>query len=199
MDLRLKIATLLLIFLSTHLCAFNMIDYKVTKDESPFWKAHYDIPAYSAVLVLGIAGYEGSQTRLGKTAWKSIDAAVMATTITSGLKYLTRRVRPYYTDNPNFWDEKGRSFPSQHVAGMTALVTPFILEYQEDHPLVHLLWALPVHQMVGRVKSHAHWQTDVLAGFAVGAISGLVAHHNETPFILDLTPQSLSIGLKYKF
>lgn len=179
--------------------SFSMIDSYVEKDESSFWKSHYDIPAYSALIVVGIAGYEGTQTRLGKTAWKSIDAAIFSSLATQGLKVLTRRVRPRYTDNPNFWEEKGTSFPSQHVAGMTAIITPFVLEYQEDYPLVHLLWALPVHQMIGRVKLHAHWQSDVLAGFAIGAISGLVAHHNETPFILNITPDSMQVGFKHRF
>lgn len=187
------------IFFSSLLYSFSPIDYRVPTDDSPFWKAHYDIPAITAVVVVGIASYEGSQSRLGKTAWKSLDAAIISTLFTTGFKNLTRRVRPYYTDNPNFWDEKGQSFPSQHVSGLTALVTPFILEYKEDYPLVHLLWALPAHQMVGRVKSQAHWQTDVLAGFAIGTISGLIAHHNDTPFILQITPQSLQLGFKHKF
>jgi undecaprenyl-diphosphatase len=177
----------------------NIIDYRIEEESSSFWKAHYDIPAITAVMVVGLAGYEGGKSRLGKTAWKSIDAAVLSTLLTTGFKHLTRRVRPYYTDNPNFWHEKGRSFPSQHVSGLTALVTPFVLEYQEEYPLVHLLWALPAHQMIGRVKSQAHWQSDVLAGFALGVVSGLVAHHNDTPLLFSITPEALQVGFKHKF
>ena len=148
---------------------------------------------------MGLSLYEGSESRLGKTAWKSLDATIISTIFTEAFKQTTRRMRPRWGDNSNVWFEKGNSFPSQHVSSMTAMVTPFILEYKEDYPLVHLLWALPVHQMLGRVKAQAHWQTDVLAGFGVGLISGLTAHYNDTPFILGVTPDAISIGFKHKF
>jgi len=181
---------------------FNVLDKMVEKDDATFWKSHYDVPYYASAAVLGLAFYEGEKSRLGKTAWKSIDAGLLSAMITFGLKNHTRRTRPIWNDNPNLWqamdDEEG-GFPSQHVAGTTALVTPFILEYQKDYPMVHLLWAFPIHQMVGRLKAQAHWQTDVLAGFGVGLISGLVAHHNDTPLLLSIAPDALSVGFKHKF
>ena len=149
--------------------------------------------------IIGLSLYEGSESRLGNTAWKSLDATIISTVFTESFKSLSRRMRPRYTDNPDFWLEKGHSFPSQHVASMTAMVTPFILEYQDDYPLIHLLWALPVHQMLGRVKAQAHWQTDVLAGFLIGAISGKIAYDIDTPLLLNLTSDGIVIGWKHKF
>ena len=194
---------LLSILISSNLYPYiNIFDKKIEKDNLFFWRSHYNIPLYSSILITTLALYEGSNSRLGKTAWKSLDAGVISAIFTISFKNMTKRYRPIWNDNPNLWrvmeDEEG-SFPSQHVAGLTALITPFIMEYKKDYPLVHLLWALPIHQMIGRVKAQAHWQTDVLAGFGVGLISGLTAYYNDTPFILGITPKSISIGFKHKF
>ena len=62
------------------------------------------------------------------------------------------------------------------AAEAAALVTPYMLEYGPDQPAVYLLALLPLYVGVGRVKAQAHWQTDVIAGWAVGGLSGWYAH-----------------------
>jgi membrane-associated phospholipid phosphatase len=109
------------------------------------------------------------------------------------------RVRPRDTDSPNDWFEDGKSFPSGHVAGMTAIVTPYVLEYQDEYPIVHALWLLPAYQMVGRVKAQAHWQSDVIVGALVGFASGYFAHHLEYPFTLYFVDGHAVAGLRYSF
>jgi len=183
--------------ISIHLQA--SFDHKIPYDDSPFWDAHYDIPLASFIALSGVALYEGTDSRLGKTSWKAIEAGILSQVITDGLKSATGRLRPSQSDSPDDWGEGGKSFPSGHVAGMTALVTPFVLEYQEDYPLIHLLWALPIHQMGGRLKAQAHWQSDVLAGFAVGALSGYLSHRNEQPLLLQLTSDGAMVGFKHRF
>ena len=177
----------------------NDFDHKVALDDTGFWGAHYDIPKYSAIGILLMSAYEGTESRIGKTAWQSMDAGVMSQVITEGFKLSTGRLRPRDTDSPNDWGEGGKSFMSGHVSGMTAMVTPFILEYQEEYPLIHLLWALPIHQMGGRVKAQAHWQSDVIAGAVVGFISGYWAHSRETPLLLYFNDGNAFVGLKYRF
>ena len=178
----------------------NIIDKRVSQPtNSSFWTSHEDIPAYTMVGIIGLSLYEGNESRIGKTAWKSIDALIVSTLFTETFKSLSRRMRPRYTDNPNFWLEKGHSFPSQHVASMTAMVTPFILEYQDDYPLIHLLWGLPAHQMLGRVKAQAHWQTDVIAGFLIGAISGKIAYNMDSSILLNVSSDGVVVGWKHKF
>ena len=53
-----------------------------------------------------------------------------------------------------------------------ALATPYILEYGHDNPAVYGLLAIPAYVGVARLKNHAHWQTDVIAGWALGATAG---------------------------
>lgn len=95
--------------------------------------------------------------------------------------------------------KRGDSFVSGHVSGITAMVTPFVLEYKNDYPLIHLLWALPLHQMIGRTKVQAHWQTDVIAGALVGFASGYWAHKREYPLILYFDRDKIVVGIKYRF
>jgi undecaprenyl-diphosphatase len=197
MQLRL-IYILVLVIFSHNLMAWEL-DKKVKKDESGFWGAHYDIPKYSMVTVLGLALYEGTESRLGKTAWKSLDAGIMSQLITEGAKRAFGRNRPREALSADEWQEGGKSFFSGHVSGMTALVTPFILEYQDDYPMMNLLWALPLHQMGGRVKAQAHWQSDVIIGALVGFASGYWAQHRESPLILHFDQDKVVMGLKHVF
>ena len=174
-------------------------DHKIQKDESGFWGEHYNMPKYSALAVLSIAAFEGSQSRLGETSYKSLEAGLLSQVVTEGLKKATDRTRPRNTDNPHDWGEGGESFPSGHVSGMTALVTPFILEYQKDYPIMHLLWALPLHQMGGRLKAQAHWQSDVIVGALVGFASGYYSHKRDYPLIVSLSKDNFFLGIKHAF
>ncbi len=177
----------------------NDFDHKVPLEDSGFWGAHYDVPKYSTVGLLLLATYEGSESRLGKTTWQSLDAGLMSQVVTEGFKISTGRLRPRDTNSPNDWGQGGKSFFSGHVSGMTALVTPFVLEYQEDYPLIHLLWALPIYQMGGRVKAQAHWQSDVVAAALVGFLSGYWAHSRDTSLLLYFNKGNTFVGLKYRF
>ena len=67
------------------------------------------------------------------------------------------------------WFKSGnRSFPSGEVAEISSIITPYVLEYRHDHPGVVGARA-PAYDAVARMKVQAHWQTDVLAGFARSA------------------------------
>nr|WP_229202232.1 phosphatase PAP2 family protein [Pseudoduganella aquatica] len=133
-----------------------------------------------------------------RTVWASSEAFVVGNAATEVLKRATGRLRPSETDDPNRWHAGGKSFPSGHVTTAAALVTPFILEYKDDHPAVWLMAALPVYEMVSRVKTRSHWQTDVLAGAAVGAASGYLAQR-KGPFVLRAMPGGVFVGFGKRF
>jgi undecaprenyl-diphosphatase len=58
---------------------------------------------------------------------------------------------------------------------------------------------LPAYDAIARVKVGAHWQTDVLAGWAIGTGTGYLAHQRDDPFILSVLPHSVSIGVRKRF
>ena len=83
---------------------------------------------------------------------------------------------------------------------MSAIVQPFVFEYHNDYPAVYALELLPLYDGVARMKVQAHWQSDVLAGFALGTGAGWLMHKNpNTPYILNVLPHGFYIGLKKSF
>jgi hypothetical protein len=69
-------------------------------------------------------------------------------------------------DSPNErFKGGGHSFPSGDVTAISSAITPFVLEYGPEHPSVYAPELLPLYDSMARMKSQAHWQTDVLAGW----------------------------------
>jgi membrane-associated phospholipid phosphatase len=52
-----------------------------------------------------------------------------------------------------------------------------------------------VYDAIARMKVQAHWQTDVLAGYALGTAAGYFAHARNNPFILSVLPHGFTVGL----
>ena len=179
------------------------IDHRVPEDDHGIWQRKYQRDLMTLMIGGEIAGavWEGGETRLGRTFWQSIDASAGGGVSAEVLKVIFSRERPSDTDNPNKFFEGGgnRSFPSGEVTAASSIVTPFVLEYREDHPAVYALEILPVYDMVARVKVRGHWQTDVLAGFALGTGWGFYAHSLSQPFILSVLPHGFTVGLHKKF
>jgi len=48
---------------------------------------------------------------------------------------------------------------------------------------------LPVYDGIGRLKQQAHWQTDVLAGWALGTGVGYWSAHRDTPLSVEILPR----------
>ena len=174
------------------------IDHALTLDNKGIWKRNVQTAALGLVVTADIAAafWEGGESRFGKTLWQSVDSLVISTVATTGGKYVFTRARPSQTDDPNQWFKGGHhySFPSGEVGAMSAIVTPFILEYQKDNPWVWALELLPAYDAEARMKVRAHWQTDVLAGWAIGAAAGYYAHSRDSPWTLGVLPHGVSVG-----
>jgi undecaprenyl-diphosphatase len=179
------------------------LDHKVSLNDSGIWNHNVYRTVMGALSVADLGGalWEGSESRLGKTLWQTMDSGILAAGSTTAMKYAFTRERPAKTDNPNEWFTHGSnySFPSTEAAFSASLVTPFVLEYAGEHPTAYGLLLLPLYVGMGRVKNQAHWQTDVLAGWAVGGLSGWLAHSRETPLIVQVLPHGAVVGLKTRF
>lgn len=180
------------------------IDHRLAFDESGLWARSNQtaVQDLSAIAVLGGALWEGNDSRLGRTFWKASESMVIADASAQALKIATRRPRPVQLDDPNAWFRSGgsyRSFPSGEVTHITAIVTPFIAEYGNDHPAVWGLAALPLYVGVARLKSQAHWQTDVLAGAALGAGVGYYESTRQSAWSATVLPHGLTVGFRKQF
>ena len=177
------------------------IDHQLGYDNSGIWARGHQ----NALLKLMIAGeigaavWEGGEDRLGHTLWQSIDATLVGGVSSVLLKRVFTRERPGSTSDPNEWFKGGgnASFPSGEVTVISAIVTPLVLEYGPDHPGVYALELLPLYDSIARMKVRGHWQSDVIAGFALGSAAGYWAHRRAgTPLVLGYLPHGIYVGLK---
>ena len=184
-------------------CGWSHIDHLVSYDASGVWNPSIYRSLVGGLTIAEIGGalWEGSESRFGKTLWQGIDSEIIADVSAEAGKYIFTRVRPATENNPCLWFQGGhnRSFPSGEAAVAASLVTPYVLEYAQDNPAAYVLLLLPLYVGAARVKNQAHWQTDVLGGWAVGGLSGWYAHSRDTPILIEILPHGFAIGFKTTF
>ncbi|HWU77707.1 MAG TPA: phosphatase PAP2 family protein [Rhodanobacter sp.] len=179
------------------------IDHRIHYDNSGIWKrSNQTALMYGSVITaVGGALTFGDQDKLGDTFWRSVDALVVTSVGTEGLKLTFQRERPSQTSDPDrfFAGTRAQSFPSGEVAAISAAITPFVVNYGHDHPAVYALALLPAYDAVARVKTRGHWQSDVLLGAAIGTGVGLWATHRHSPLILGWLPGGFQVGFIHHF
>jgi membrane-associated phospholipid phosphatase len=184
-------------------CIWSVIDHTWTKDEAGMWNptVYRDLMAGLTTAQVGAALWEGSESRFGKTAWQGMDAEILAGATAQVMKRVFTRVRPRDKDDPCLFFAHGsnRSFPGGEPAVAAALVSPYVLEFSHEHPATYGLLLLPMYVGVARIKAQAHWQSDVLAGWAVGGLSGWYAHSRDTPLLVEILPGGVFVGIKTHF
>jgi undecaprenyl-diphosphatase len=150
---------------------------------------------------LGGALWFGGESDLGKTYWQTVDALIVGQVAAQGVKYVFGRERPSQTGDANQWFKgiHAQSFPSGEVTLQASFVTPFIVNYADRNPWVWALEVLPAYDAAARVKEGAHWQSDVLAGWALGTTFGYFAAKNPSPFFLNILPHGFMVGLRAQF
>ncbi|HSY06568.1 MAG TPA: phosphatase PAP2 family protein [Steroidobacteraceae bacterium] len=177
------------------------IDNEGSYDNAGIWKRNYqELLEYGLIVgEVGGALWEGGETRFGRTLWQSVDASAASGIVALAMKYTFSRVRPNASNNdPNLWFQGhgNQSFPSGEVTEVSSIITPLVLEYGPDHPAAYALELLPVYDGIARVKVQSHWQSDVLAGFALGTGTAWLIHRSpNSPFILRVMPHAVYVGL----
>jgi len=179
------------------------IDHRIGYDNSGIWNHNVELAVMDTMIAgeLACGFWEGGETVLGKTCWQAVDSSAVSAVLAQAGKYIFTRSRPSQTPDPNLWFQ-GRgnfSFPSGEVTAYTSIVTPFMLQYGHDYPATYALALLPLYSGVARMKEWGHWQTDVLASWALGGITGYWAYTRDTPLILSVLPHSVMVGLHTQF
>ena len=203
--LRLKLTAALLafLFIPDAAAAQHGFDHRLNRDESGIWSRSNQQILHVALIGAAVGGslVEGTESRLGLAFWRATEAATIEKASVALLKRGFSRARPREGNDPDLWFQ-GRghqSFPSDEVALAAAVVTPFIREYRQDHPAVWTLSLIPAYVGVARMKSQAHWQTDVLASVGIGVALGVLAGQHEQPLFISLTGGGPFVGLRYRW
>jgi undecaprenyl-diphosphatase len=179
------------------------IDHEWAFDQSGIWARKYQTSLeYGVVAVeVGAALWLGNDDELGHTFWQTMDASAVSGIASLALKRALGRARPQQANDPNRWF-RGRcceSFPSGEVTLQASFVTPLISHYARENPWIWSLEALPVYDSIARLKSRAHWQSDVIAGWVLGSAIGYWSTTRQTPITVEILPGGFSIGLSRRF
>ncbi len=179
------------------------IDHEVALDQSGIWARTVQTDLELAVIAteLGGALWLGNDDELGHVFWQTVDSSAISGIAAIALKRAFGRARPTQGNDPNAWFRGGccQSFPSGEVTLQASFVTPFIVHYGKEHPWVWALEILPLYDSIARVKSRAHWQSDVLAGWALGSAVGYWTATWQTPLTVRIVPRGVSIGISKRF
>ncbi len=141
------------------------------------------------LVALGSYGFIFKDQKLKTTTLLATQAYLTGGAVESVIKFLSGRQRPYYYDpnaagpEPRFrgpfykgTDAAGNkinsSFPSGHTTVAFAAATVFAMEYR-NKPLIPII-SYSVATLIGlsRITENKHWATDILAGAALGFLTG---------------------------
>ena len=179
------------------------IDHELSLDERGIWARKYQTSLEYGVIAVEISGalWLGNDNELGHTMWQTLDSSIISGVASDILKRTVGRARPDQGNNPNAWFKGSccESFPSGEVTLQASFVTPLIANYARENPWIWGLEVLPVYDAVARLKSQAHWQTDVIAGWVLGTGVGYWTTTWKTPLTVRLLPGGLSVGLSKRF
>lgn len=179
------------------------IDYELGKGDTGIFNrnAQLGLEYGSIAFVAAGALALGNDNRLGHTFWQSADSALLAGLSAQMLKYVFSRARPDQGDNPGAWFQGhgDQSFPSGEETLQASWVTPFILDYYHEHPWIWALEALPIYDGYARMKSRAHWQSDIIAGWLLGSGFGYWATRRKVPLLVEILPRGVSVGFYKRF
>jgi membrane-associated phospholipid phosphatase len=149
--------------------------------------ASYTIVGTSALFYL--VGHLGHHQRMRATGVRGLEAMGDALIITEALKLATQRSRPTDTTNVpgQFWPHGFRQFnwngslPSGHSAETWAFVHVLASEYSEKKWVGVLAYSAGTLVSTSRVLARKHFPSDVVAGGAIGYLTGgyVVRHRRE--------------------
>jgi PAP2 superfamily len=179
------------------------IDHEWSLDQSGIWAQRYQNALEFGVVAAELGGgiYLGYENPLGRTFWQSVDSTAISSLSAEILKLAMSRARPNQGNNANKWFQGSccDSFPSGEVTVEASFVTPFIVNYGRGNPWVWSLEALPLYIGIARLKNQAHWQSDVIAGWALGTGVGYWSTTRETPISIQILPHGLTVGISRSY
>jgi len=194
---------ILCLFAFANPAAHAGIDHEWSLDESGIWARKYQSGLEFGAIAVEVGGalWLGNDDRLGHALWQTIDSSLITSVATEALKRTFSRARPDQGNDPKQWFQGHccESFPSGEVALQASFVTPLIVNYRRDSPWIWTLEVLPLYDSIARLKSQAHWQTDVLAAWGLGSAIGYWSASRKIPISVQVLPRGLSIGFTKSF
>lgn len=195
----------------------NKLDRSATYNYSLSANTASDVLLYSSFLLpaLPLIDKRMKEER-GKIFLMYSETLLLSNGITQLTKNLTLRARPYVYNEKVPIDKKltinsRYSFFSGHVStvsSLTFLTATLISQYHPKGKLLPLVWSsavfIPAATGYFRVKAGVHFPTDVMVGYATGALIGVLIPNlhiikklNESGSSIQVGPNYLVVNLKF--
>ena len=152
----------------------------------PFENDHLsDVLLYSSyTLPLTFLIYDEAMEGFGDLTLMYAEVLLLNTSITTIVKGLTQRIRPYVYDEQSLWGDRVKvdsrlSFYSGHASTTASnyfFTAKVFDEYLTNSTTKVLIWSaaalIPAITSFSRVNTHNHFPTDVIVGYITGAVIG---------------------------
>ena len=137
----------------------------------------------------GLYGILAKSQKVKTTTLLATQSVITATIVESVIKTISGRTRPNYYNlfseaEPSFKGPftslknspsgtgSNSSFPSGHTAAAFAAATVFAVEYKNKPFIPIIAYSMATLVGVSRITENKHWTTDVVAGAALGYLTG---------------------------
>jgi len=149
--------------------------------------ASYEVYILAAFAAYGLIF---KSDKVKTTMLLATQAYITAGAVSEAVKFLVGRQRPNFTDASNPEPENnvfsgpailngksaasgfGSSFPSGHTTAAFSAATVYAYEYKDEILIPVLAYSAASLVGISRITQNAHWTTDVIAGAALGYITG---------------------------
>ena len=164
-----------------------------------FGEGKYMFPA-AALTALG--GYIFDSDKTTDTGLLCIKSFLLANGLTTSLKFLTQRERPYEEKGKKFYNGNGfalnrDSFPSGHATVAWSIAPIIAAQYKEHVWVAPLAYSCAGFTSYSRMHDNKHWASDVFAGSLIGYFTAKLTLQSTNR--LQVLPNSDAKGFSFRF
>ncbi|MDB5209257.1 MAG: phosphatase family protein [Sediminibacterium sp.] len=172
------------------------------------------------LVALGTYGYAFKKTKLVTTTFLATQAYITGSAVEGVIKLLSGRQRPdfyepgtlqidpafrgpFYQGKDSYGNRLNSSFPSGHTTVAFAAATVFAMEYKDKRLVPILAYSAATIIGLSRVVENRHWFSDVVAGAALGFLTGRQVVNNYHRYAKlkapELKKNTVVFNLDYRF
>ncbi len=139
------------------------------------------LPLHATFATMFALGALAKRPKMREAAIVGLGSFYLSAVSTSFLKKSFQRHRPSNTDDSHLFDGadgngQNTSFPSSHTSNAFAAATALASVYRDSKWVPQVAYGVATLVGLSRINDNKHWASDVLAGAALGYLTGKVSY-----------------------
>ena len=161
----------------------------------------WPIPALG---LTALTGHLIGSDKMVDTGLLGLKSIALAYSVTSGLKGLSQRNRPFMEEGKQFWDSgkisRGRdSFPSGHTTMVWSVMPILAAQYSEVKWVPLMVYSIATLTSLSRINDEKHWASDVFFGAVVGYVTARLTLADTPKLVVMPDPELQGLVFVYRF